>query len=699
MGTRAAASGIPDSDMWHIDHNQVIGNWVGFKPDGSYDPAFRVGQNNPGSADNGNGINAYDGSNFNLIEGNIISCVWDGIQTMSHNSTGNVIRNNLIGESPLGQPAPLTRWGIVVRLDSESHIIEGNTIRNTPSGGIGLTQQDVRFIRISRNIVTDTVGPAIYLAPDLANPPFGANNLQAAPVITSASTATVSGTGLNGATVEVYKASRPAGESGLPIEYLGSAVVSSGAWSVSVNLSDGDRVTALQIAPNNNTSALSTNVLVANAPPSSFIVNDGFGRTINGGWGSAELGGPYTVQGTAANFNVQGSEGRMALPNSNATRSALLNAVNAADVDVRVQIKTDKVITGGNAFVFAAVRRNGTNEYRPRLRFNANGSVSVNASVLLNNMESSLGTAVDVPGLNQTPNSFIWLRAQVSGTSPTTIRVKAWPDGQLEPAGWQFTATNSAAAVQAAGSAGLRAYTSAGVNNAPILFSFDEYSIAAPPPPPPPSSLAEDAFDRSVTNGWGTADVGGVYTLQGNLAAFSVAGGAGKIQLPAPGANRSALLDDVDEQNVDITFRVAIDKVATGNSYFVYAAARRNGNNAYRPKIVLNSNGTVSAHAGVLINGAETSVAPAVVVPGLSQAPGSYIWVRAQVTGTNPTTVRVKAWADGQAEPANWHFSATNAAAAVQVAGGVGLRVYLGTTVTNAPVLFSFDDFEVAGIP
>jgi hypothetical protein len=126
---------------------------------------------------------------------------------------------------------------------------------------------------------------------------------------------------------------------------------------------------------------------------------------------------------------------------------------------------------------------------------------------------------------------------------------------------------------------------------------------------------------------------------------------------------------------------------------------RRDGNNAYRPKIILRSDGTVAAHAGVLISNSESSVAPAVTVPGLTQVAGGVIWVRAQVTGANPTTIRVKAWADGQPEPSVWHFEATNSAPAVQGPGGVGLRVYIGTTVSNSPVLFEFDDFVVTGLP
>ena len=66
------------------------------------------------------------------------------------------------------------------------------------------------------------------------------------------------------------------------------------------------------------------------------------------------------------------------------------------------------------------------------------------------------------------------------------------------------------------------------------------------------------------------------------------------------------------------------------------------------------------------------------------------------MTGANDTTIRVKAWADGQSEPAGLLFTTTNAQASVQSAGSVGLRLYLAGTVSNAPVVVSFDDYSVS---
>lgn len=45
-----------------------------------------------------------------------------------------------------------------------------------------------------------------------------------------------------------------------------------------------------------------------------------------------------------------------------------------------------------------------------------------------------------------------------------------------------------------------------------------------------------------------------------------------------------------------------------------------------------------------------------------------------------------------------WHFTGTNSAAALQAPGGVGVRAYLASAITNGPVVFSVDDFSATNI-
>ena len=62
---------------WQINGNRLIGNWLGFKADGSYKKSWRSGE--IGQFDNGQTVNVYDGSNRTLVENNWMSSVKDGV--------------------------------------------------------------------------------------------------------------------------------------------------------------------------------------------------------------------------------------------------------------------------------------------------------------------------------------------------------------------------------------------------------------------------------------------------------------------------------------------------------------------------------------------------------------------------------------------------------------------------------------------
>jgi CSLREA domain-containing protein len=580
------------NSTYEVSGNQIIGNWVGFRGDGSYNASFRSGLNFSG-ADNDQGINVYDGSDDNLVQDNYIASVYDGIQVgiYSKYADNNVIRHNFIGISPLGENAPMSGWGIIARGGGEHDIFDSNLISNAAKGGVGLynannngvAMNPDQYIRITKNIITNTNGPAIDLygpaggggaGPDPNDPgdtDQGANGRLNTPVFTSVTTTVISGTADNGASVELYQASRPAGQFGLPIVYLGTATAANnGTWSLPIHLAAGTLVTALQILPDDTTSELAANVAVTqavNQPPefstdfgdrtdtegaaisfdanasdpnadtltysatnlpdgiainpntgvvsgtlsstssgvynvtlsvsdgslsdtdtftwtvvdAAVIVDDSFGRTTSNGWGSAPVGGAYSISGTAANFSVGSGVGQITTPSAGALRSALLNAPSVSDVDVSFSVAANKTAAGTHQFVYAVVRRNGNNEYRVKMRFDTDGNVYVGASMVINNGETNIANMVAVPGLTHPANAIIHFRAEVSGASPTTIKVRAWADGTSEPSTWNYTATNSNANLQGAGGLGLRTYLGGATSNAPVTFTFDDFLVTSMP--------------------------------------------------------------------------------------------------------------------------------------------------------------------------------------------------------------------------
>ena len=92
-------------------------------------------------------------------------------------------------------------------------------------------------------------------------------------------------------------------------------------------------------------------------------------------------------------------------------------------------------------------------------------------------LETNIGNEVQVPGLTVTSNSVIRCARRSAAVSPTTIRIRAWAMPRSEPSTWNYTATNSVAALQAPGGVGLMAYLGSGSRTRPVTISFDDLAV------------------------------------------------------------------------------------------------------------------------------------------------------------------------------------------------------------------------------
>jgi PKD repeat protein len=212
------------------------------------------------------------------------------------------------------------------------------------------------------------------------------------------------------------------------------------------------------------------------------------------------------------------------------------------------------------------------------------------------------------------------------------------------------------------------------------------------------SVLAQDGFSRTVTGGWGSADVGGAWTRSGTATNFNVAGGVGTIRMGSAGAGPSATLNDVSSSNTEVSVSAGMDKAATGGGMYatVWPRIVANGDRYYVDTRWV-AGGAVTVTLGRNVGSTQT-VLQTQTVSGLSVAAGDRLNIRAQATGTSPTTFRAKVWKVGTTEPSAWMVSVTDSTASLQAAGAVGLGTYLSGSATNAPVTASFDDFW-AGAP
>lgn len=192
----------------------------------------------------------------------------------------------------------------------------------------------------------------------------------------------------------------------------------------------------------------------------------------------------------------------------------------------------------------------------------------------------------------------------------------------------------------------------------------------------------EDAFGRTVSNGWGTADSGQSWTVaSGPTAAWSVGSGAGQVSISAVNAYRRILLPttllDV-EQRWDITPSVAL----TGASLVWQARVRyQDANNSYGLSVELDRNTgfglTVTCKIRKMVGGVITDIATASPVSGAIYTAGQPVHVRAAVYGTH---LGVKAWT-GSTEPVGWSCEVDDST--FTVPGQIGHDVYLVSGNTN----------------
>jgi PKD repeat protein len=214
---------------------------------------------------------------------------------------------------------------------------------------------------------------------------------------------------------------------------------------------------------------------------------------------------------------------------------------------------------------------------------------------------------------------------------------------------------------------------------------------------PPVTTLAADTFTRTVSGGFGQAETGGAWRVSGATARYSVSGGAGRMSLVAAGSSTDVSLPAVSASGTDLSVTVSADKVPAGNGLYVSVSGRRvPGAGEYRAKLQLRSNGTAAVALSRLTGGVESALAAAVVPPGLTYAAGDRLHLRTRVTGTGPTTVTVKVWRAGTAEPAAWQLSATDSTSGLQAPGAVGANVYLSSGATNVPIQVALDDLHAS---
>ena len=241
-----------------------------------------------------------------------------------------------------------------------------------------------------------------------------------------------------------------------------------GTFDVTLTVTDNDGDTGSEVHE----------VTATDAPV--VVASDAFARTVTNGWGSAATGGPWTLNGNANLFNVNGGTGAIAMNSPGAGPGTTLAAVSATTTDATVKVGVDKLANSGGVYVSLTSRVSGGNSYRAKAKIDPAGRVTVYlvratpAEVTLASIPLPVSTTYAV-------GEQLNIRLQTQGTSPTTLRAKVWEVGAAEPAAWQLTTTDNTAGFQGPGAFSLLTYLASSASNAPVIARFDDFAVSTLP--------------------------------------------------------------------------------------------------------------------------------------------------------------------------------------------------------------------------
>lgn len=203
-------------------------------------------------------------------------------------------------------------------------------------------------------------------------------------------------------------------------------------------------------------------------------VVDAFTRSTSSTWGNADVGGAWTLVGTASDYSTSGTTGRHSLGSVNVARATVVGG-NVADFDVVTSVSTSALATGASHVLFLVARYTGSNDFMAaRLEFTTAAAVNLTLRKRVAGVDTQLATITT--GLTHVAGTLFRVRFQGAGTN---FKAKAWLASGTEPTEWGVVATD--ASITAAGQVGVRSsLNTSNTNTLPITATFDNFALTNP---------------------------------------------------------------------------------------------------------------------------------------------------------------------------------------------------------------------------
>ncbi len=207
-----------------------------------------------------------------------------------------------------------------------------------------------------------------------------------------------------------------------------------------------------------------------------------------------------------------------------------------------------------------------------------------------------------------------------------------------------------------------------------------------------------DTFTRSVTGGWGTADVGGAWNIQDpSTGTWVVNGSVGKVT-GLKGQYLVARIAPLTTTRAEMSVRFTANAPTASQPKWLFIVRSVDLLHEYKVRVRVAPNGSIVVGMFKVVGNTFPQIGPEVTLPGLTWTPGMALRLRADAIGTSPTAFRIRVWPAATAEPTTWAISVTDDEPTMQVPGSWGIVAIASAGSSTATTTFTYDNLLITSV-